>query len=338
MKLSLFLLFFLPFSLAIAQKQQFTIHHLSLPQELESADNQFSGLYVHDEKLFLLSECRLQENAEAKLYAINLSDLDRKINDTSYVLPYVKYPIYNLEILFNKINTHGQSYEGLEAMIIHGNEVLISVETETPSPNCYLLTGQFNDTAIILNADMLTPFSKPMVADRSYIYNAGFEAMTKKDDHILAFYEFNYFPSGNFVYRFNKQLLQNSSAPHKLRIKKLPFRITDITYVGKNHFTAVNYFYNGEGGDTVYRTPATDKRNSKLIKGKTGYKNYCRLIDIKLKDSGFSWKPLWDFPAEYTGYNWEGIAAYNNGYFIVNDKYTLQRPFLSTLLYLQKTK
>src|SRR5688500_17820549 len=113
MKFLLFLLFLLPFSLTIAQKKQFTIHNLSLPAELESGNNQFSGLYIHNEKLFLLSECRLQENAEAKLYAINLSDLDRKINDTSYALPYKKYHIYNLEILFNKINAAGQNYEGL---------------------------------------------------------------------------------------------------------------------------------------------------------------------------------------------------------------------------------
>jgi hypothetical protein len=338
MKFLLFLLFLLPFSLTIAQKQQFTIHHLPLPGELASADNQFSGLYVHEGRLFLLSECRLQEKAEAKLYAINLSDLDRKINDASYILPYRKYPIYNLHILFDKIHAAGQNYEGLEAMIIDSNKVLLSVETDTPSPNCYMLTGQINDTAIMLNAVMSTPLSKPKTADSSFIYNAGFEAMTIKDDHIFAFYEFNYFPSGNFVYQFDQQTLKNNSTQHKVAIKKLPFRVTDITYVGKNHFTAINYFYMGDGPDSVYRTPAKDRRNNKRIKDEAGYKNYCRLIDIKLKGSGFRWKPLWDFPEQFMGYNWEGIAAYKNGYFITNDKYTPQRPFVSALLYLQKVK
>ena len=35
------------------------------------------------------------------------------------------------------------------------------------------------------------------------------------------------------------------------------------------------------------------------------------------------------------GYNWEGIAAYKAGYFIINDKYTPSRPYRTTLLYLQ---
>ena len=338
MKSLIFFVSFLSFSVAIAQKHQFEVHHLSLPQEISFYDNQFSGLYINDGKLFMLSEGRVQEGAEGKLYAINLSDLDRKIKDTSYILPYKKYPIYNLQILSDKIKAAGQNYEGLEAIIIDSNKVLLSVETETLSTNCYMFTGYINDNAVILNTDLSAPISKPKSADHSHIYNAGFEALVKKDDHIYSFFEYNYFPSNNYVYQYSSQLLQNSSDPNKLAIQKLPFRITDITYAGKNHFTAINYFYNGAGGDTVYRIPANDRRNSKLIKDKRGYKNYSRLIDMKLKGSRFRWKPLWDFPEQYMGYNWEGIAAYKNGYFIVNDKYTIQRPYVSTLLYLQKTK
>jgi hypothetical protein len=332
------LLFSLPCAAIMAQKPLFQVHHLSLPLELEYFDNQFSGLYIHNGKLFLLSECRLQEGAESKLYAINLFDLDRKIKDTSLVLPFEKYCIENLDVLRGKIEAAGQCYEGLEAILIDTDKVYISVETDTPSSTCYLLTGQIYDSTIVLNTDFLIPLNKPLTEDSTHIYNAGFEAVAQKENQIFAFYEFNNFNSQNNVYQFNKQTLSNKSLPEKKAIERIPFRITDITHVNKDHFTAINYFFKGGGGDTVYRTPTADKQNDQLIRNKAGYKNYCRLIDIQLQDSCFKWKPIWDFPEQCLGYNWEGIAAYKNGYFIVNDKYTAQRPYRSALLYLEEIK
>ncbi len=55
-----------------------------------------------------------------------------------------------------------------------------------------------------------------------------------------------------------------------------------------------------------------------------------------MKKLSFTWKTLWEFPAAYNSYNWEGIVTYKKGYFIINDKYTAARPYYSTLLYLEK--
>jgi hypothetical protein len=41
---------------------------------------------------------------------------------------------------------------------------------------------------------------------------------------------------------------------------------------------------------------------------------------------------------EYMSYNWEAIAAYKDGYFIMNDKYTAARPYSSVLLYVKPVK
>jgi hypothetical protein len=78
--------------------------------------------------------------------------------------------------------------------------------------------------------------------------------------------------------------------------------------------------------------------NTKLITENGVFKNYCRLVDIELKGNKVSWRPLWEFPVPYRSYNWEGIAAYKGGYFIINDKYTPARPYKTTLLYLQGHK
>ena len=288
-----------------------------------------------------MSESRLQDSAEAKLYAIKLADLEYKMIDSSFILPFRKYHIYNIEFLRAQMKIKGDEYEGLEAVVIDGNMIYFSVETTTPSDNCYLLRGIINDTAVILYPDFLIPMPKPITTDSSHIYNAGFEALSIFEQNIyLAFFEFNNFNNTNYVRLIDNWSFNNNGKYHPLSITRLPFRITDITGTGKNHFTAINYFYKGGGSDEVYRVPQKDSKNDNLIRDSSGYHSYCRLIDIKLIDgrnshSGIklTWKPLWELPAAYWSYNWEGIAAYKNGYFIINDKYTAARPYSSVLLY-----
>ena len=321
-----------------APPPQFTAHNLSLPKELAFYDNQFSGLYTAKDQLYLLSESRLQDKAEAKLYTIKLADLDRKLADTTYVLPYQKLPIQNLAALRTRMAAAGQSYEGLEAMLIDKDVVYFSVETSTPSTNCYLLKGRLRADAVALDTTFLVPMPKPVAADGSHIYNAGFEALALADKQVLAFFEYNYFPGPNYAYAFDGQATTAASAPRKLAFDKLPFRITDLTPTGSAHFTAINFFFKGEGGDAVYRTPAAETANARLITDEHGFRNYCRLIEVTRTRNHFSWQPLWEFPEPYNGYNWEGIAAYKSGYFVINDKYTPSRPYRTTLLYLQKTK
>jgi hypothetical protein len=323
---------------AQAQQAQFTAHNLHLPKELAYYDNQFSGLAISADKLFLMSESRLQDEAEAKLYTVRLADLNRQLADTTYVLPYQKLPVTGLPALRARMAAAGQRYEGLEALLITPDAVYLSVETDTPSPTCYLLKGQLRAEAVVLDTTFLLPLAKPLAADGSHIYNAGFEALAEANKHVLAFFEFNSFPSQNYVYDLNASHLSTASAPSKLPLTQLPFRITDITAVGKNRFTALNFFFKGEGGDAIYRTPASDLPNAKLILDQGSYKNYSRLLTIELKNNKLTWQPLWEFPEKYRGYNWEGIAAYQGGYFVINDKYTPSRPYQTTLLYLQPVK
>ncbi|MFN0083568.1 MAG: hypothetical protein ACKVOM_13750 [Ferruginibacter sp.] len=320
-----------------AQKVDFKVRNISLPSEISYYDNQFSGLYIKDKNLFFMSESRLQDNAEAKLYSIKLTDIERQLVDSNYVLPFTKCRIYNLNILRGKMKDKGDDYEGLEAMIIDKEQVYFSVETATPSNNCYLLRGAINDTVVVLDIDNFVPLKKPTASDGKHIYNAGFEAIAPIDNNVAAFFEFNYFTNYNLVNYINVWSFQSGKS-HSFNIARLPFRITDITKTKGNKFTAINYFYKGEGGDEIYRLPDENDKNNRLIKDTFGYKNYCRLVKIKYDHNSFSWQPLWEFPKEYRSYNWEGIAAYKKGYFVVNDKYTPARPYKSLLLYLMFTK
>lgn len=320
-----------------AQKVDFTIHNISLPSEISYYDNQFSGLYINNDKLFLMSESRLQDKAEAKLYAIQIKDIEKKLVDTSFILPFRKIPIYYLEILREKMKAKGDEYEGLEAMVIDKNQIYFSVETATPSNNCYLLKGIINDTAIILDETQFITLAKPTDPNGKHIYNAGFEAIVKSKKSILSFFEYNYFNDCNVVKNVDVRSfsLKNDKS---FSIQKLPFRITDITSTGKYTFTAINYFYNGSGEDEIYRVPANDTTNHRLIYDKGSYKSYARLVSIKRKNGTYTWKSLWEFPKSFWNYNWEGLTSYKKGYFLINDKYTAFKPYSSILLYAQFTK
>jgi hypothetical protein len=322
---------------ALAQPRQFDVRKLALPKELAYYDNQFSGLAIAQDKLFLLSESRLQDQAEAKLYTVALADLDRQLADSTYALPYQKLPLHNLPRLRARMAAQGQRYEGLEALLFTKDALYFSVETATPSDNCYLLKGKLEATAVELDTTFLLTLLKPVAADGSHIYNAGFEALAAADDHVVAFFEYNFFQK-NYAYEVTSTAGRGKNQLRSLPFSPLPFRLTDLTAAGRHHYTGIDYFFKGEGDDTVYRLPETDVPNYKLIAENGVFKNYCRLVDIELKNGNMNWKPLWEFPVAYRSYNWEGLAAYKGGYFVINDKYTPARPYQTTLLYLQSRK
>ncbi|WP_223650048.1 hypothetical protein [Hymenobacter psoromatis] len=331
MKYLLYLLLSIGGLPALAQQPRFAPRAITLPKELEFYDNQFSGLAISGERLLLMSESRLQDRAEAKLYAVRLTDLDRQLTDSAYVLPYQKLPIQHLAALRARMD----SYEGLEAVLIDKDTVYFSVETATPAANCYLLRGRLQAAAVVLDTTFLLPLPKPLAPDGSHIYNAGFEALAKSGEDIVAFFEYNSFAGRNSAYQLDTKHLSNTSQLKHLAFSQVPFRLTDLTTTGFERFTGINYFFKGEGGDAVYRTPATDTASARLIRRNGQFVNYCRLVTVERKGAAFTWQPLWEFPERYRGYNWEGIAAYRGGYFIINDKYSPARPYRTTLLYLQ---
>lgn len=336
MKFFLVFVFSILSLLTVAQTPNFDVKNIKLPAEVSYYDHQFSGLYIYKNDLFFMSESRLQDAAPAVLYSIALADIDQQLKDTSYALPYKKYPIYNAALLRNSMKQQGDDYEGFEAMVIINGMVYLTVETATPSNNCYLFEGILTDTAVILNHQFLHPLPKPVAKDGSHIYNAGYEALAYVREQLLPIFEYNSFDA---PLSMNSISLHNPLPDHLTTYhfaNKLPFRLTDITAINKKQWVGINYFYKGGGEDAVYRVPTNDVANDTLIRKNNQYESYCRLVTISLnKKNVFVWKPLWELPTKYMSYNWEGIAAYKKGYFLINDKYTAARPYSSVLLFLQ---
>ncbi|AHJ96469.1 hypothetical protein [Hymenobacter swuensis] len=320
-------------TLAHAQKAPFTFHTIPLPPEIADKNNQFSGLYLRPNELLLLSESRLQERAEAKVYGINLGSIDNQLAGKAKTVGYRKYSILGLDRIKARIDSACQLYEGLEGLTMLGDDAYFTIETTTASTYCYLIKGRLSEenASITIDTRYLVPLAKPALTDGTHISNAGFEAATGYNQSLLFLFEYNYFTHDNVAFRLPTAAIRND-IPHYVPVARLPFRVTDLTYKGKNRFTAINYFYNG-ADDSVYRTPSPDP-NARFLRNGSGYQNYCRLISLRYRHDKITWKPLFELPREYMTYNWEGLAAYRGGYFLINDKYGPSGQ--STLLYLQK--
>lgn len=301
-----------------------------LPSELEDAEKQFSGLYISDNKLWLLPECRVQENQEAVLYTVPLpllDDVDIEKNDS---LVYSKIPMQGLFFLVTKMEAQGQKYEGLEAMVINKNKIFLSVETSTLSPLEFILQGSIINNEVILDTSFLYPFRKPL-KNGERVYNASLESLGFYDQHLYGVFEYNTFPGRNFVYRIDTSSWNN---PEAVSIDPLPFRITDIGFVSPDHAVAINYFYNGGGRDAEFR-PSKEEPWYSLVTGNSGFYSYNRLLDLHFTKNKITWSVLGEMPKIYWQYNWEGIAAYKGGYFLINDKYTSSRPYKTVLLFVK---
>ncbi|WBO85018.1 hypothetical protein [Hymenobacter yonginensis] len=323
----------LPAAFATAQPTPRPPQTIALPPELADKNNQFSGLYLHGRELLLLSESRLQDQAEAKVYGLSLASLNRQLSGQPRELPYCKYPIRGLDQLRARIDSLGQVYEGLESLTVLNGVLYFTVETATAAPYCYLIKGRFDaaHTAIQLDPEYLVALARPALPDGTHVYNAGFEAMARYRRQLLLLFEYNAFPAGS-------QALQLSAAAttaaqlRAVPVVALPFRVTDMVRTGRGRYTAINYFFNGPD-DTVYR-PATTDANTRLVLDSAGrYQNYCRLIRLRYRRRQLRWEPLLELPRPYMTYNWEGLAAYRGGYFLLNDKYGPSGQ--STLLYIK---
>lgn len=318
-----------------AQDIQFKVHNIILPQEIQNPNYEFSGLYISGEKLFLLPENRMGKGIKENLFTVRLSDLEHQLKDSTFPLPFNRIQIQNLNLLQEKINANGQYYEGFEAILIKEDSIYLSVETTTQSTFAYLLRGHLKDSSLIMDIEFLLPIPKPTRKDGSQIYNAGFESLEFKDRDIILLYEYNNFPDENHGFRFDYPFISKKLRP-TLLIESIPFRLTDITQTAAHQYTGINYFYKGAGADTLYRPIPNDIKQMQLVNDDLGYHNYCRLITIDINDQKINWQSLWEFPIDYQSYNWEGIAAYHNGYFIINDRYTPDKPYRSTLIFLSR--
>lgn len=328
----LFVIFFA--SKSFGQTDEWSIQSIPMTGELKSGDNQFSGLYKKCGKLWLMAESRIQEGLEAKVYTIRLKEIKAFLKDSTRIPSFQKHEIIGLDKLVQKMKAQNEVFEGLEAIAIKGKQVFFSVETTTPSLYAYIIKGRYKRGKIWLNENGILPVVKPVATNGDAIYNASFESIAVVKNRLRIFFEYNYFQGDNYTYSYNLKL--DAASKDSAKINLMPYRISDVYYLGNGEYAGINTFYKGGGKDTINRPRANDTLANSLVLNNAGYHNFTRLVKINDNGSDFHWEPLYTLPTNWAdGFNWEGMAPYKGGYLIVNDKYTPTKPYYSILLYLK---
>lgn len=351
----LLLLFILQYSssLLFAQTDKiFRVFKINLSDSLAHPENQFSGLTYRNHKLYLLCESRIQENHIARIYSINKKELKKAIADSSYQPAFKTILIKNLDKVKTQIDAGGNLFEGLEAIDVKGKNVWLTIETISPSLKGYVISGKLKKNELIINNKDILSLDIPL-KDGEILDNSGFESIAYKNGKLLAAFEYNYFDNVNMFYSLNKKL--SDTSVHYLAITKVPFRITDWQFTGKDRLVALNVFYKGKA-DSYFRVPPTDSMNYKyIVNDKEQLENFARIIQIyktsltsykgvlhdakptnKKTSDYYNWETVGLLPNDYgKGYNWEGITTFKKGYFITNDKFTPTRERKSYLLYIE---
>ena len=355
-KILLFLWIFLHSStLLFAQTDKiFKAFKINLSDTLAHPENQFSGLTYRNHKLYLLCESRIQENHIARIYSINKKELKKAIADSTYQPAHKTILIKNLEKVKAQIDAGGNLFEGLEAIDVKGKNVWLTIETISPSLKGYVISGKLKKNELIINDIDILALDIPL-KNGEVLDNSGYESIAYKNGKLLAAFEYNYFDTVNRFYSLNKNLSDTSI--DYLATAKVPFRITDWQFTGKDKLVALNVFYKGKA-DSYFRVPSTDSLNYKYtVNDKGEPESFARIIQIyktswtsytstgilhdikrsnKKKNDYYNWKTIGLLPSDYgKGYNWEGVTAFKKGYFITNDKFTPTRERKSYLLYIE---
>jgi len=312
---TLFLLLFtsILFIKVSGQEAAYDFQELKLNKTMASPTQEFSGLYIFKDNLYLLPENDIKNISG--LFIMKVSDLEKQAADKNRVAKTRSLKFSNLDLMIKKINQRNQGYDGLEALTVTDKEIYFSVETVEDT--CYLIKGSIKESTIVMDTKFLIGLLKPKRQNGARTCNAGFEGMEFSGSNLLCFFEFNdlYTASVAVVNILNGE---TSWKP----LARLAFRLTDVTWTANNKLTAINYFYAGGGCDTIYQPEKHSADYRLATDNEYKFKNLCRLIELEQTETGFNWNPVFNFPAPYHLFNWEGIAAYKESYFLINDRYT----------------
>jgi hypothetical protein len=316
---------------------------LNLPDSINSINEEFSGMALYGNRLYLLPQYGNHMKAKLdglfSIYSIGADSLRRSINGKDPKLSsYRTINVLNLNKLPDSIK---QYYEGFEAITFIGNQVYLSIETVDSSDYCFLIKGVLD---IKNNEITIDPVHTLSLKRYPFINNAGFESISylQKEKKLIALYEFNAMPNGGIGYLIDPSLTKK---PEKISVPFLHFRITDAQVTPKGKIYAMNYYY---GGDyNKYLNNNVIRHQEERVKSMIPDLKKSLSVDpdfLRIKSSGYarivmmnnykdkSWKQVATFDAFEN--NWEGLVLFNKGALIITDA-NRNKSQLSTLSYVE---
>ncbi len=288
-----------------------------IPLKGRSAERQaeFSGLAWYGDYLVMLPQ--YPDRYENHFFIIHQNSIlgylqNRKpVTITPSVLP-VNMPDFSSII---------PGYEGLEAIDFLGNQVYITIESESDSGMMgYLITGIVSPGlgGITLNINSLK-----QIQPQTQLPNFSEEALIVIRDTISTIYEIN-------SAKLNNRRVMHAFSADGIFFGEIPFpsieyRVTDATHPDAyNRFWVINYLWPGDGDDLDI---TDDPLFLKFGKGTSHLKSKAveRLLQLEYTSTGVmitDTPPILIQLEDGQSRNWEGIVQFHNlGFLLVTDKF-----------------
>jgi hypothetical protein len=302
-----------------AQEKNF--RPIPLPAEISSVAEEFSGMALWNNRVYLLPQYGDQRRADGLMndnffiYGILADSINLAIDDSVPLTKFQKIRVKNIDKLPEEIKA---GYEGFEAISIVNGTVFMNIETHDNFTYCFMLKGRLDTTAneVIIDTNKITRLKRDFQWE-----NAGFESIAyiPSENKLLTAYEAN-FHAINYAYLVDTSF---QTEPVKTQIPMMPFRITDL--FANNKIYALNYYYHGDHAiyadsmidDIKASIPElTEQLNTDPDYLKEKNHEYARIVSLdSLSDP--KWKEVVSFPGQKN--NWEGLVLFRKGALIVSD-------------------
>jgi len=291
---------------------------LKLPEDIQAASFEYSGLTWFGENLVLLPQYPEGKNfsRDGVLFAISKNDVLTAINDPDYELPVKNVPILNTDL-----REFVKGFEGFESILFVGQDVYLTVETHGGDPMMgYLIKGSVEGE---LESITLDPQSLVELEPLSQAQNATFEAMTAWNGSLYVIYEHN--SKQNSALPVAYEYTQDLVFVREVSFPSLDFRVTDATETDEiGRFWVMNYFYPGDTHLAVDQDPIV--LNYGQGETHAEYEQVERLIQLQIGPDGISridQAPIYlKLLDDDVARNWEGVVLLDDiGFLMITDTY-----------------
>lgn len=312
---------------------------LVLPEALRSVTHEFSGMAVHNNRLYLLPQygSHLSKSPDSLflVYTIRTDSIDLAITQPQHsITNYRTIRVRNLD----KLPPHVKNaYDGLESILFVGNRVFFTIESHRGHPSGFVLCG----TPDTKTGDILVDPSRVVTLKRFYdIHNAGYESLTFliSQQKLLAAYEFNASATGNIAYLIDTSMRET---PVVTEFPFAYFRTTDMV-ADTNALFALNYYFGGEYHaylDSLVISYAANiaedipelRENISMNSEYLNNRKVCLLRIMRVNSlQDRRWQTVRVFKDSDCSNNWEGMVKWKNGFLLISDGNG--KPFMKTTL------
>jgi len=293
--------------------------NIPLAGTLASRDAEISGMAWYGDNLILMPQYPnfSEEAGDGFLYALPKDQI------VAYLAGETYEPLEPARIPFTAPDVQDTiaGFEGYEAIAFLGDEVYMTIESETDSGLVgYLLFGEIepNLSAVTMNTVNLVP-----IPAQSSVGNMCEESLVVTGDGMFTIYEANGagVNAAPVVNLFDMSLAPVDPIP----FANVEYRITDATELdGDNRFWAINYFFPGDEDLLPESDPLADKYGEGATHAASD--GVERLVEFQYSADGIA---LTETPpiqlqlmADGSLRNWEGLVRLDeSGFLLATDKY-----------------